>query len=87
MYGEPTIERKARDWYEITSAVRRYIVREISGGWIIVGALLDTTEKFGQNYGGRKTLNEALDTAWDLAAHDNKMENEALAKVFAGEGL
>ena len=67
----PTIHNDGTPgWWEIASDVRVYTVKPLSGGYAIVGRLLDSTSHFGQNYGGAKDLDSALRTAYALAAHD-----------------
>lgn len=74
------ITRKDRAWYEIKSSVRLYVVKQLSGGWVVVGKTLGSPGPFGATYGGAVNLDVALDIACLLAAKDDKHIRNSVRK-------
>ncbi len=74
------ITRKDRSWYEITSSVRLYVVKQLSGGWVVVGKTLGSPGPFGVTYGGAVNLDAALDIACLLAAQDDRRIRNSVRK-------
>lgn len=71
------ITRKSSGWYEIESALRQYVVKQMdAGGWVVVARPLGEAGWFGDPYGGAQALREALDTAALLVEHDNLDEGK-----------
>ena len=68
--------RKSSGQYEIESALRRYVVKQIDGGWVIVAKRLGEAGSFLTPYGGAQALSDALDTAALLVEHDNLNEGK-----------
>ena len=66
------ITRKDRTWYEIESSVRLYVIKKITGGWVIVGKPWDGPGTFGHTYGGTQHLSDALDIACIFADKDDR---------------
>lgn len=74
------ITRKDRSWYEIKSSVRLYVVKQLSGGWVVVGKTLGSPGSFGTTYGGAATLDAALDIACLFARHDDRHIRNSVRK-------